>query len=105
MRDALDDATFDYTDEEFQKDIEVILNVNPDEIVVDDDEKDNNSKKGFGEFISNIGKKKDEVKESVSNITTPVDPYEELKKLKELLDMGIITQEEFDQKKKQLLNL
>ena len=33
------------------------------------------------------------------------DPYEEVKKLKELLDMGIITQEEFDAKKKQLLGL
>ena len=33
------------------------------------------------------------------------DPYEELKKLKELLDMGIITQEEFDIKKIQLLDL
>ena len=33
------------------------------------------------------------------------DPYEELKKLKELLDLGIITQEEFDTKKKQLLDL
>ena len=30
-------------------------------------------------------------------------PAEELKKMKELLDMGIITQEEFDAKKKQLL--
>ena len=33
------------------------------------------------------------------------DPYEELKKLKELLDLGIITEEEFDAKKKQLLDL
>ena len=33
------------------------------------------------------------------------DPYEEVKKLKELLDMGIVTQEEFDTKKKQLLDL
>ena len=32
-------------------------------------------------------------------------PAEELKKMKELLDMGIITQEEFDAKKKQLLGL
>lgn len=32
-------------------------------------------------------------------------PMDELKKLKELLDMGIITQEEFDLKKKQLLGL
>ena len=33
------------------------------------------------------------------------DPYEEIKKLKELLDLEIITQEEFDAKKKQLLDL
>lgn len=33
------------------------------------------------------------------------DPYEELKKCKELLDMGIISNDEFEQKKKQLLNL
>ncbi len=30
---------------------------------------------------------------------------DELKKFKELLDMGIITQEEFDAKKKELLGL
>ena len=33
------------------------------------------------------------------------DPYEELKKLKELLDLGIVTEEEFEAKKKQLLDL
>ena len=33
------------------------------------------------------------------------DPIEKVKKLKELLDMGILTQEEFDQKKKELLRL
>ena len=33
------------------------------------------------------------------------DPYEEIAKFKKLLDDGIITQEEFDQKKKQLLGL
>lgn len=33
------------------------------------------------------------------------DPYEEVKKAKELLDMGIISQEEFDTKKKELLGL
>lgn len=36
---------------------------------------------------------------------TASDPYEELRKLKELLDMDIITQDEFDAKKRQLLNL
>ena len=34
-----------------------------------------------------------------------MDPYEELKKLKELLDLDIITKEEFDKKKKKLLDL
>ena len=34
-----------------------------------------------------------------------MDPYEELKKLKELLDLDIITREEFEAKKKQLLDL
>ncbi len=33
------------------------------------------------------------------------DPYEELKKLKELLDLGIVTEEEFNIKKKKLLGL
>ena len=33
------------------------------------------------------------------------DPYEEMKKLKELLDLEIITQDEFDRKKKELLGL
>ena len=33
------------------------------------------------------------------------DPLDEIKKLKGLLDIGAITQEEFDAKKKQLLNL
>ena len=34
-----------------------------------------------------------------------ISPAEEVKKMKELLDMGIITQEEFEIKKKQLLGL
>ena len=36
---------------------------------------------------------------------TKVDPYEEVKKLKTLLDEAIITEEEFNQKKKELLGL
>lgn len=51
---------------------------------------------------------------SMSNIMNPnqtsvntnkVDPYEEVKKLKTLLDEGIITEEEFNKKKKELLGL
>ena len=35
----------------------------------------------------------------------PIDPYESIKKLKELLDLNIISQEEFDIEKKELLGL
>lgn len=38
-------------------------------------------------------------------VQNAVSAMDELKKLKELLDMGIVTQEEFDAKKKQLLGL
>ena len=37
--------------------------------------------------------------------SVPVSAADELKKFKELLDMGAISQEEFDAKKKQLLGL
>lgn len=36
---------------------------------------------------------------------TASDPYEEVKKAKDLLDLGILTQEEFEEKKRQLLGL
>lgn len=36
---------------------------------------------------------------------TPTSAADEIKKYKELLDIGAITQEEFEQKKKQLLGL
>lgn len=38
-------------------------------------------------------------------VSTAVSPMDEIKKLKELLDMGAVTQAEFDIKKKQLLNI
>ena len=40
-----------------------------------------------------------------NSATQPLDTADQLKKFKELLDNGIITQEEFDAKKKQLLGL
>lgn len=44
--------------------------------------------------------------DNTSNVVQmSVSPADELKKFKELLDMGVITQEEFDAKKKQLLGL
>ena len=40
-----------------------------------------------------------------ATVVQQVSAMDELKKLKELLDLGIVTQEEFDAKKKQLLGL
>jgi hypothetical protein len=42
---------------------------------------------------------------NTSDTKTSPSPIQQIKELKELLDMGIITQEEFDLKKKQLLEL
>lgn len=54
-----------------------------------------------------IQKEEDAPKKAiVEHISTKtLDPYEEVKKAKELLDMGIITQEEFDKKKADILGL
>ena len=67
----------------------------------------NNASKIFA-MISNAIQDILEKRQSTQAATTIVQassPAEELKKFKELLDMGIITQEEFDAKKKQLLGL
>lgn len=41
----------------------------------------------------------------VQNIVQEKSAAEQVKEMKELLDMGILTEEEFDQKKRELLNL
>ncbi len=54
--------------------------------------------------VSNYVKQRvDDVKNNVGAPTAAISPAEELKKFKELLDMGVISQEEFDAKKKQIL--
>ena len=60
------------------------------------------------EIVEYINKKIREVKSNSGASTTVVNQIssaDELKKFKELLDSGVITQEEFDAKKKQLLGL
>ena len=58
------------------------------------------------EIVDFIQKKKDELSSPQANtIIQQASTADELKKFKELLDMGVITQEEFDTKKKQLLGL
>ena len=55
--------------------------------------------------LAKVIKKVKERKNAPVSLPKENDPYEEVKKLKELLDMGIVTEEEFETKKKELLNL
>ena len=61
------------------------------------------------EEVSNYVKKKVQESKTARNapvvVASATSAADEIKKFKELLDMGIITQEEFDAKKKQLLGL
>lgn len=65
----------------------------------------------YAEIYSAINKElikrqsKTNIQKETSINTNEVDNITEIKKYKELLDSGIITQEEFDKKKKELLNL
>lgn len=57
-------------------------------------------------IVNFIRQRIDEIKSApTGGVVQQISPAEELKKFKELLDMGVITQEEFDAKKKELLGL
>ena len=57
-------------------------------------------------IVAFIRKQIEDIKNApVGGIVRQLSPAEELKKFKELLELGVITQEEFDAKKKQLLGL
>ena len=55
--------------------------------------------------LREMTKEETEESSSAASASNAVSAADELKKFKELLDMGVITQEEFDAKKKQLLGL
>lgn len=100
LNDTLRKAIFNYSDDEFNKDIEIIMNS-------DDYDEEIEEKTTIGKKISNgINNTTAGISKliSKSNKKSKQDPYEELKKIKDLLDNDIITQEEFEQKKKQLLD-
>ena len=57
------------------------------------------------EVVDYIEKKRAELRTSSNTVIQQASAADELKKFKELLDMGVISQEEFNAKKKQLLGL
>lgn len=106
---ALDKAAFDYNEDEYEADLDIIDKMANGEVIVENesDKKEeikqklsdtiNDAKKGVSSIIGKFGQKNNSVQKS--------DPIEDIKKFKELLDIGVITQEEFNKKKKELLNL
>ena len=97
---------FDYSDDELEADITEIEN---------DDEKETNAvvdkaKSVFGNVKSKMSEGANNVKIGISNIVSKKNAkknsdnaIDSLKKLAELKDSGIISQEEFDNKKSELL--
>ena len=103
LNDTLDKATFNYSEEEFNRDIELLSNETGE---VSEEEKQSFKEK----FAGGLNKTKDNVSNLFSKFgnkkeNQKIDPIEEIKKYKELLDAEIITQEEFEKKKKELLNM
>ena len=106
---AFDKATFDYSEEEFQFYLDTMERMANGEIIIDNEpskadeikDKVSNGIISVGnkasEFINKLGKKQEK---DINN-----DPIEKIKKYKELLDLGIISQEEFDEMKKELLGI
>lgn len=106
---ALDKATFDYSEEDFENDLKIMDKIAKNEIIIDTEpskreeikEKVSDKLKNVGNGVTGlIGKfgKKD-----TKQVTE--DPIGQVKRLKELLDIGAITQDEFDTKKKEILGL
>lgn len=102
LQSALESAIFGYTEEDFANDIDTIESIEYDESAEDAD-KDFKSKivesgKKLGSNLSGLfGRKKGETDSGAE------DPIETIRKLSELKEMGIITQEEFERKKAELL--
>lgn len=57
------------------------------------------------QIVDYIETRRVELKAPVTTVVQPTSAADEIKKFKELLDMGVISQEEFDTKKRQLLGL
>lgn len=104
LQSALDSANFGYTEEELENDINIIETIDLSQEYDATEEQDvkskivEGSKKIGGNISSLFGKKKAEPE------SEKYDTFEALKKLSELKEMGIITEEEFNIKKAELLS-
>lgn len=103
---ALDSAVFGYTEEDFRQDLNEIENLSTDETPENTETADIKTKvfaegKKLTENLSGLfSKKKDKAPASANGD----DVFETLKKLAELKDAGILSPEEFESKKAELLS-
>lgn len=104
LQSALDSASFGYSEADLEKDIYEIENIVVDESVESTENRDvkskivANGKKAMDSISEIFSKKKGEAHQSNSD-----DVLETIKKLSELEEAGVITQEEFERKKAELL--
>ena len=103
LQTALDSAAFGYTEEQLQKDILEIESISEDTSVEPAESKDIKTKLAEGskktmDSISGFFKKK-----PAPAVSSSDDVLDTIKKLSDLKDSGVITQEEFDAKKAELL--
>lgn len=104
LQEALDSASFGYTEEEIENDINIIENIdinneNGTLELTNTKTKIIESGKKLGDSISTLFNKK-KAEQAVQNGS----PFEAIKKLSELKEMGIITEDEFNSKKAELLS-
>lgn len=88
-------ANYHYQEEDLEKDVLELENIDK----IDEEIETIQDKKPF------LGKSKEKVSAFFKKKNKETDELEKIKKLKELLDVGAITQEEFETKKKQILGL
>ena len=104
LQSALESANFGYTEADLEQDINIIettdINNESDETEDIKTRVVENSKK-LGNNISSLFNKK---KKESDTPVQPDDPFETIKKLSELKEMGLISQEEFNSKKTELLS-
>ena len=82
-----------------------ILNAASDENTITFTSQKNSEAQEIHDYLNNKLRELKAAKNTPVVQAAPISTADELKKFKELLDMGIISQEEFDTKKKQLLGL
>lgn len=107
LQKTLDSAVFDYSDEKFQEDIIFIENISNEES--EENTEYTNNKKNINNKAAKKGKNPFENISGFFNKNKPSDSkkedvFESIKKLSELKENGIITQEDFDNKKEELLS-